>query len=136
RKHRDDAKRFPCKYCKKYRGSNGFKRRDHLTQHIRNYHHIGEDGSRRYSTFECFWCPIIGCSDHKDSPNNVGKSRAFYVSKEYIKHLRTVHDQSDFPCPQPGCDRVNSKGYFRKADLRNHLRKVHGTDGSLEGDEI
>ncbi|EMD90784.1 hypothetical protein COCC4DRAFT_159232 [Bipolaris maydis ATCC 48331] len=135
RKHRDDAKRFPCKYCKKYRGSNGFKRRDHLVQHVRNYHHIGEDSRGHYDAY-ALWCPSIGCSDHADSPNNVGKRQAFHNSTQYIKHLRTVHDQSDLPCPQPGCDRVNSKGYFRPADLRNHLRKVHGTDGSLGGDRI
>lgn len=42
--------------------------------------------------------------------------------------MRTVHDESDFPCPRPGCDRINGKGYYRKADLRSHLRKVHGVD--------
>ena len=35
----DDPK-YPCKFCKRYQGSDGFKRRDHLRQHIRNYHHL------------------------------------------------------------------------------------------------
>lgn len=47
--------------------------------------------------------------------------------------MRTVHDESEFPCLQPGCDRINAKGYFRKSDLRAHLRKVHGTDGFSGG---
>ena len=40
-----------------------------------------------------------------------------------------------FPAPRPGCDRVNGKGYFRKADFRAHLRKVHGTDSALPDDD-
>ena len=134
RKHRDDAKRFPCKYCKKYRGSNGFKRRDHLMQHVRNYHHIGEDDRNEHRGFGRGWCPKTGCSHHQEPPHKIGEKFAFSTSTEYIKHRRTIHDESDFPCPQPGCDRINGKGYFRKADLRNHLRKVHGTDGALAGD--
>ncbi|EUC34656.1 hypothetical protein COCCADRAFT_61878, partial [Bipolaris zeicola 26-R-13] len=126
RKHQDDAKRFPCKYCKKYRGSNGFKRRDHLTQHVRSYHHIGENDGDKYGTYGSYWCPKIECIHHKESPYGFGNWGAFSALAEYIKHMRNVHDESDFPCPQPGCDRVDSKGYFRKADLRNHLRKVHG----------
>jgi hypothetical protein len=47
--------------------------------------------------------------------------------------MRTVHDESEFPCLQPGCDRINAKGYFRKSDLRAHLRKFHGTDGFSGG---
>jgi hypothetical protein len=58
--------------------------------------------------------------------------RAFSSSKEWIKHMRTVHDESEFSCPQAGCVRVNGKGYFRDYDLRAHLRKVHGTDGSFD----
>jgi hypothetical protein len=46
--------------------------------------------------------------------------------------MRTVHDESEFSCPQAGCVRVNGKGYFRDYDLRAHLRKVHGTDGSFD----
>src|SRR5262245_40960610 len=40
--HAADAQRYPCPHCKKYRGKNGFKRKDELTQHLRGYHHIGE----------------------------------------------------------------------------------------------
>jgi hypothetical protein len=49
--------------------------------------------------------------------------------------MRTEHNEADFPCPQSGCDRVNGKGYFRKNDLRAHLRKVHGKKDSPGGDD-
>ena len=135
RTHLEDAKRFPCKYCKKYRGKNGFKRKDHLNQHVRNYHHIGED--EQVGTIpNRKWCPKRECAKarHDDSVEYVRLSTqgVFPSSKEWVKHMRTVHDESEYSCPQAGCDRVNRKGYFRSAELRTHLRKVHGTDGSFD----
>ena len=130
RVHREDAKRFPCKHCKKYRGRNGFKRKDHLTQHIRNYHHIGEDD--QVASFHRKWCPKKDCTESKPVGAHPKDTGIFPSWKEWVKHVRTVHDESEFSCPQPGCDRVNGKGYFRPADLRTHLRKVHGMDGSLD----
>jgi hypothetical protein len=131
RTHQKDARRFPCKYCKKYKGKNGFKRKDHLTQHVRNYHHIGEDdiSSRHWRK----WCPKLDCTESRPAGVPMWSDQsAFPSSKECINHIRTEHDESEFSCPQPGCDRVNGKGYFRKNDLRAHLRKVHGTDGSFD----
>jgi len=131
RTHREDAKRFPCKYCKKYRGKSAFKRKDHLTQHVRNYHHIGEDKQRGH-LLDRKWCPKKECTESKPATVFIRDLGVFTSSKEWVKHMRTVHDESEFSCPQPGCDRVNGKGYFREADLRAHLRKVHGTDGSFD----
>jgi len=131
RTHQGDAQRFPCKYCKKYRGKNGFKRKDHLTQHVRNYHHIGE-GEQGGAPIDRKWCPKKECSESRPAGVDVSQQCAFTTSKEWIKHMRTVHDESEFSCPQAGCDRVNGKGYFRSADLRIHLRKAHSTDGSFD----
>jgi len=131
RTHREDAKRFPCKYCKKYRGKSAFKRKDHLTQHVRNYHHIGEDKQRGH-LHNRQWCPKKECTESKPVPLLNRDVGVFTSSKEWVKHMRTVHDESEFPCPQPGCDRIDGKGYFREADLRAHLRKVHGTDGTFD----
>jgi hypothetical protein len=132
--HNNSTKRFPCKHCKKYQGSRGFKRQDHLTQHLRNYHHIGEDDVQGLH-YGRRWCPKQGCPKAKPPSVFLHQPVAFASSKEGIEHMRKVHNHSNFHCPQPGCDRVNGKGYFRKADLRTHLRKVHGTDGTLEDDE-
>jgi hypothetical protein len=131
RTHQKDARRFPCKYCKKYRGKNGFKRKDHLTQHVRNYHHIGED-STSFGLWG-IWCSKPECIKSRLAEvTSLADEGAFRSSKEWINHMRTEHDESTFSCPQSGCDRVNGKGYFREADLRSHLRKVHGTDGSFD----
>jgi uncharacterized Zn-finger protein len=138
RSHGQSAKRLSCSYCKKYRGSNGFQRKDHLTQHIRNYHHIGEDEVWRVSldkSYDREWCPKAGCSEAKPLSVIWGNPAVFASSTDYVEHMRKVHNDSDFHCPQPGCDRINGKGYFRKPDLRAHVRKVHDTDGTLETDK-
>lgn len=114
KKHQDDARRYPCKYCKKYRGSNGFSRKDHLTQHVRKYHHIGEDEAKSYNIHYSTSCKHAACV-------HVGKLR----NADYIKHMRTVHNESRYECTQPNCDRIGGKGYFRTSDLRLHMKKVH-----------
>ncbi|KAH7132201.1 hypothetical protein B0J11DRAFT_521071 [Dendryphion nanum] len=135
RTHQKDAQRFPCTYCKKYRGENGFKRKDHLRQHVRNYHHIEDvesgtqlllNSSRKYA------CPCMACPQYRQNPFR-GPFKKF---SEYMAHMKSVHNESDYPCPEPNCERVDGKGYFRKADLRTHLRKIHGTDGALAGDQV
>ena len=128
RSHNSNSKRYPCQYCKKYRGRHGFKRKDHLTQHIRKYHHIGE-GEAVGSVLDRKWCPKPDCSEARAS--HAWYERAFATSAEWLKHMREVHNECKFPCPKSGCDRINAKGYFRVADLRTHLRKVHGMTGDL-----
>jgi uncharacterized Zn-finger protein len=129
--HQENAERFPCKYCKKYRGTNGFKRKDHLNQHIRGYHHIGEDEALKSSTG--FSCTEKDCSEYRELTYARDTGHAFTKRPDYVKHMKTVHDTSEYPCPEPGCERVGGKGYFRKADIRAHLKKVHDiTDVTLE----
>lgn len=120
--HQEDAERFPCKYCKKYRGTNGFKRKDHLTQHLRGYHHIGENEALKSSTG--YSCTVQDCSEYRKL-YRWQPGHAFTKRPDYVKHMKAVHDTSEFPCPKPGCERVGGKGYFRIADIRGHLKKVH-----------
>ncbi|KAF2865465.1 hypothetical protein BDV95DRAFT_586467 [Massariosphaeria phaeospora] len=139
--HDEDAPRHPCKYCKKYRGLNGFKRKDHLTQHLRGYHHIGEHVINGHEAWgRTLACPHKDCPEYRESQywedrTFVWNDRAFTKRADYVSHMRKIHDESEFSCPEFGCDRVGKKGYFRRADLRTHLKKVHGTDGSFAGDE-
>jgi uncharacterized Zn-finger protein len=137
--HREDVKRFSCNYCKKYRGKNGFKRKDHLTQHLRNYHHIGEDSTT--NVFQGDSCPYKDCESYREGAffNDGSKTwnfgnHAFKRSPDYIAHMRKVHNESPFPCSVSGCDKVNGKGYFRKRDLTKHQQKKHGE--FLEGMDV
>ncbi|KAF2647704.1 hypothetical protein K491DRAFT_614152 [Lophiostoma macrostomum CBS 122681] len=128
--HEDDVPRFPCKYCKKYSGLKGFKRKDHLNQHLRGYHNmdVNKKGSVDYVKR---FCTREGCPEYQ--PRSSSKEGSFKSTSDYSTHIRTVHDESDFPCTILGCDRVGGKGYLREIDLRKHMKKIHGID-RLEGD--
>ncbi|KAF9630347.1 hypothetical protein BFW01_g909 [Lasiodiplodia theobromae] len=122
--HRLDVSRYPCQYCSRYRGVNGFKRKDHLTQHVRNYHHIGVDELSRDNTRQRS-CPHRDCSEWSPEGTN-GDQHAFQKSSDYIAHMRKVHKESDFPCTERDCNRAGPKGYFRMRDLQKHKLKEHG----------
>lgn len=129
--HEDDVKRYACPHCKKHRGVNGFKRKDHLTQHLRNYHHIGEDEARGNALFGGKSCPHKGCPEWR--PESVyAELNAFQKVSEYTKHMKKVHDESPFPCPELGCDRIGGKGYFRRRDLFRHQKKEHSMNAGRE----
>ncbi|KAF2093255.1 hypothetical protein NA57DRAFT_23935, partial [Rhizodiscina lignyota] len=125
--------RHPCPHCKKYRGNNGFKRRDHLTQHLRNYHHIDVDereghvdswdGTRIVDTSRC---PLAGCPQYREQRLHWQDEPIFPKRRDYTEHMKKVHNESPFPCPEPGCDRIDGRGYFRKVDLIKHQKKEHG----------
>lgn len=134
--HEDDAKRYACPHCKKHRGVNGFKRKDHLTQHLRNYHHIGEYEARSAPYLGGKSCPHKDCSEWR--PKSVWvKENAFQTTSEYTKHMKKVHDESPFPCPEPECDRIGGKGYYRRRDLFRHQKKEHSMNvGREEGEEV
>jgi len=116
-KHKRIVPRHPCPHCRKYRGNNGFKRKDHLRQHIRNYHHIdadaqdpNADGSVGHS------CPFEGCD--KTGLNG------FETEKLMKVHLKKEHP-SPYQCSYRGCDRVGTKGWMRERDMIKHMKKVH-----------
>lgn len=122
--HKDNIARFPCPHCPKYQDENGFIRRDHLTQHLRNFHRIGEpqmSGKNRCCPHRS--CPMYRERLYQGTDVNDGP---FRTSSEYIAHMRTIHDESPLPCPVPGCTRVGGRGYFRESDLLRHQRNCHG----------
>lgn len=106
----------------------GFKRKDHLVQHLRNYHHhhIGEDDGRNRSRKSC---PHKDCPEYSKNPKRFHPfypyNHAFKKAADYTAHMRKFHDESDFPCLAPNCNRVKGKGYFRERDLIKHQRKEH-----------
>ncbi|KAH6990399.1 hypothetical protein BKA56DRAFT_206117 [Ilyonectria sp. MPI-CAGE-AT-0026] len=128
----------PCPYCKRHRGKSAFHRRDHLKQHIVEYHKFDNE-----ETIPCIkpsnisWYPFIGacaeptCPDYRDisfyclSDSEQKKTQPFPKLSEYNKHMRDVHSIAPFPCAASGCDRVGAKGYLREKDLINHHRSMH-----------
>ena len=56
--------RYPCSHCKRHRGENSFRRKEHLTQHLQGYHHmnikIEDAGSKQHLI-----CPHTDCVWHR-----------------------------------------------------------------------
>lgn len=132
--------KFPCEYqnCKRHRGSNGFRRFDHLNQHLRNYHHVGVENDptirastsqRRQLVFPI--CSFPGCAQYRDPSFNSlplsqrEKDKPFMSQSAYTKHMRDEHNHCTFPCAVGGCDRIGRRGYFREKDLIKHHQTEH-----------
>jgi len=124
-RHTASIVRFPCPHCEKYQGKAGFIRKDHLTQHLRNFHRIGApQGNHKNKA-----CPHPTCTEYRNQQYQSRDGSAympFRKSSDYITHMRKVHDESPFPCSVHGCTRVRGQGYFRLADLLKHRKKAHG----------
>ncbi|KAF8851006.1 hypothetical protein BDZ45DRAFT_679450 [Acephala macrosclerotiorum] len=110
-----DIPKYPCTYCKRHRGLNGFRRRDHLLQHVRNYHLERDvDGYRKVFLV----CPHSDYSFHRDqalmNSTNAGTNKPFPSQSEYTKHMREEYNGSTFPCAVPGYNRIGKCGYFRE----------------------
>ncbi|KAF4838491.1 Zinc finger protein Gfi-1 [Colletotrichum siamense] len=130
--------KYPCQFCKKHRGKNGFKRRDHLVQHIRVYHKFEAEEklgdilpSRRGKYGIPQVCPYPGCEFHRGdsfkelSAKEQRSSKPFSTQAEYTKHMKEAHDFTPFPCNVAGCVKTGKKGYSREKDLINHRKKEH-----------
>ncbi|KAN0119341.1 hypothetical protein V8E51_001549 [Hyaloscypha variabilis] len=115
--HRKSTPRHACPHCRKYRGENGFKRKDHLRQHIRNYHHIDVDGDQAMVSDPIMHsCPFEGCD--KTGFN------AFDNVKLLKVHLKKDHP-SPYQCSYPGCHRIGTNGWMRERDMVKHMKKDH-----------
>jgi len=59
-----DKRRYLCRYCRRHCGSYGFKRRDHLIQHVQNYHRHDMDAFLSGNiTFIGAACHAVGAGD-------------------------------------------------------------------------
>jgi len=123
---------YPCSRCKRHTGDKGFKRKEHLTQHLRNYHHIGlEEQTEISNVLKDSVCPHPDCPQHRGLGyrrllwTQQMEPRPFKRQADYTKHMREEHDESTFPCDVPHCDRVGGKGYFREKDLVKHRKAKH-----------
>ncbi|KAE9375842.1 hypothetical protein N431DRAFT_403854 [Stipitochalara longipes BDJ] len=127
--------KHPCKYCKLHRGPNGFRRLDHLKQHIRNYHHLEMDdeiaGASSRLKFVIPVCPHPECPQYRNEAfkqlprKSQVEAKPFNSQFAYTKHMRDEHNECTFPCDVSGCARTGRRGYFREKDLLNHRRQEH-----------
>ncbi|KAM0335217.1 hypothetical protein ACHAQA_000259 [Verticillium albo-atrum] len=129
--------KYPCRYCLRYRGRNGFRRGDHFIQHVRSQHPQipGATLTARRSNLAQFEAPLT--CPHPDCPSYRGESywdleaseqdrdRPFEGQKDYNKHMKEAHDETPFPCPGPGCDKVGAKGYLQEKALIKHYTDKH-----------
>ncbi|KAI1497000.1 hypothetical protein F5X99DRAFT_398461 [Biscogniauxia marginata] len=133
-----DGPRYPCSFCRRYRGKHGFRRRDHLVQHLRGYHKLDEEEiekacpKERSSAFrQILTCPYQGCESYREesfctlSQEEQVAQRPFNKQADYSKHMKEVHKETPFPCTVAGCDRVRAKGYMRENDFMKHLADKH-----------
>jgi uncharacterized Zn-finger protein len=131
-----DIPPYPCKYCRRHRGQNGFRRWDHYKQHVRNYHHhdVEDQVSAAVSWKKQYVFPV--CT-HPDCPKfrapefqQLSRStkeadKPFQTQSEYSKHMRDEHNECLYPCDVVGCERIGRKGYFREKDMIKHRREQH-----------
>jgi hypothetical protein len=130
--------KYPCSYCKRHRGKNGFRRRDHLLQHIRGYHKFeAEDKVGQINNFRNCSSAKVHVCPHANCPHHRGKSfwelprteqlrqKPFEKQSEYTKHLKEVHQETPFPCTITGCDRSGPKGYVNEKALITHRKEKH-----------
>lgn len=129
--------KYPCKYCKRHRGPNGFRLLDHLLQHIRNYHHHemdneqGDEMDNSRLKYNMPICPHPDCPGFRDetfkqqSRQVQQADKPFASQSAFTKHMRDEHNECAFPCDVAGCERVGRLGYFREKDLLKHRRAQH-----------
>ncbi|KAI8960874.1 hypothetical protein F5Y11DRAFT_367117 [Daldinia sp. FL1419] len=140
---REDVSPYPCDLCKHHKGKNGFKRRDHLVQHLSGYHGLDEEEIRKHrlllnykkeetrNAYSDLICPYVGCEYHRGKEyitlsRDVRKEqRPFNKESDYKKHLKYVHGEAPFSCQVAGCDRAGRKGYLREKDLIKHFARQH-----------
>lgn len=127
-----EMQRFPCTMCQKYTGQAAFKRKDHLTQHLRNCHEVEYQSNLK----TCTSCPHQDCNSYREGAFDSSGKRitggfmmpelhAFARARDFHDHMRTVHNETPFSCRAPGCNRRNGKGFFRTRDLEDHQRNEH-----------
>ncbi|KAI9643000.1 hypothetical protein NHQ30_008734 [Ciborinia camelliae] len=132
---------YPCTFCKRHRGADGFRRKDHLSQHLKQYHHHEIDtptgtkngaltsASRLKIIFPV--CTHLDCQQYRGPefqqlPRLTKEAqKPFRSQSEFTKHMREEHNECIFPCDILGCSRVGRRGYFREKDLIKHRQQEH-----------
>ncbi|KAI8622886.1 hypothetical protein F5Y19DRAFT_44021 [Xylariaceae sp. FL1651] len=134
---RDSLPAYPCEHCSAYQGTDGFKRKDHLLQHLRVFHkydasQLAESFAPRkariynipvchFNDCEYFRGPEFKALGAAEQENN----RPFTKQSDYTAHMKQEHDWSPYPCNFPGCRKVDRNGFFSPNALNKHFEKNH-----------
>ena len=124
--HRKEKGKFTCHFC--VDNSKSFGRKDHLQQHMRIFHRIGN--LKKRSTAR--WCPHEDCpysADQAQQNSTDDSTLCFKSSRDYACHMREVHKESLYFCQERGCG-LRGKGYLRERDLARHMQRDHGHKSS------
>lgn len=75
------------------------------------------------------------------SERECAKLQGFTYSGGLLRHEREVHGKHGGPkeqlrCPQTGCKRQTGKGFTRKENLNEHLRRVHNINIVADVDNL
>ncbi|KAI1164562.1 hypothetical protein F5B18DRAFT_615217 [Nemania serpens] len=128
---------YPCSECAAYQGQHGFKRKDHLVQHLRSFHKYGHDelptvfaprNARRLNIPVCHFesCEYYRDPTFKDLPIGQQESnRPFDTQSDYTRHMKVEHDWSPYPCRAPFCAKYDGKGFFNYTALEKHCKEKH-----------
>lgn len=140
--HVSTSTKYSCTHCKKWRAPNGFARKDHLTQHLRNFHHIEAEGQFYYSSVDPLnpafhaYCLREDCPMFLPPADRLCSRPIFPSRSAFTTHMRREHDESMFPCTKPGCSRIGGKGFFRKRGLLKHVMKEHPVEAEDDVEEV
>ncbi|KAI3335757.1 hypothetical protein F4824DRAFT_489379 [Ustulina deusta] len=127
----------PCHECTAYQGKNGFRRKDHLVQHLRVFHKYDHDQlaalfrPRRTRMLHIPVCHFESCEYYRGpefKDLDIGqqeKNRPFDKQSDYTAHMKEEHDWSPYPCKVPGCTKLDGKGFFSTTALEKHCKEKH-----------
>ncbi|TRX94379.1 hypothetical protein FHL15_004846 [Xylaria flabelliformis] len=127
----------PCAECTTYQGRNGFKRKDHLVQHLRVFHKWDDDQiatlfpTERNSILKIPICHFPECDYYRDPGfrdmgiREQAKNRPFDKQSHYTDHMKREHDWSPYPCKVTGCNKVSGAGFFNITALEKHYKGKH-----------
>ncbi|KXT11785.1 hypothetical protein AC579_9238 [Pseudocercospora musae] len=124
------------------RGSRAFKRGDPPVNAIGKYIcTYSDDCTDQVFDRKCEWSKHM---DKHDRPYrcphpSCAKLQGFTYSGGLLRHEREVHGKHGGPkaqlmCPHPDCKRHSGKGFTRKENLNEHLRRVHNPKGENSED--
>ncbi|KAI0183184.1 hypothetical protein EV127DRAFT_321280, partial [Xylaria flabelliformis] len=128
---------YPCAECTTYQGRNGFKRKDHLVQHLRVFHRWDDDqlatltSAGQNSRLTIPICHFPECDYYRDPGfkdmgiREQAKNRPFDKQSHYTDHMKREHDWSPYPCKVAGCNKVNGAGFFSITAFERHSKGKH-----------